>query len=127
MLGSNDVVACLGVSDLDAAKQFYGETLGLEVGMDTPGGIYYKSGSTGVFVYPTSFAGSNKATAAAWNVQDVPGAVEELKGKGVSFEHYPDMPGVTLEGDVHSMEGGMQAAWFKDPDGNILNLVNQVG
>jgi predicted lactoylglutathione lyase len=51
--------------------------------------------------------------------------VEQLKAKGVTFEHY-DMPGVELQGDVHVM-GDMHAAWFKDPDGNILNIVNQVG
>jgi catechol 2,3-dioxygenase-like lactoylglutathione lyase family enzyme len=126
MLGSNDVVACLAVTDMDAAKKFYGETLGLEAAMETPGGIFYKSGNSGVFVYPSQYAGSNKATAAAWNIEDVEGAVEELQGKGIEFEHYPDMPGVKLEGDVHVM-GETRAAWFKDPDGNILNIVNQVG
>jgi len=126
MLGSNDVVACLAVKDMDAAKKFYGETLGLEAGMETPGGTLYKSGNGGVFVYPSQYAGSNKATAAAWNIEDVAGAVEELKGKGVTFEQYPDMPDVKMEGDVHVM-GDLKAAWFKDPDGNILNIVNQVG
>ncbi len=126
MLGSNDVCACLAVKDMEAAKKFYEETLGLEKGMESPGGTFYKSGNGGVFVYPSGFAGSNKATAAAWNVKDVEGAVEELKAKGISFEHYPDLPGVTVEGDVHVM-GELKAAWFKDPDGNILNIVNQVG
>jgi catechol 2,3-dioxygenase-like lactoylglutathione lyase family enzyme len=126
MLKDNDVTACLAVKDMDAAKKFYGETLGLEVGMDSPGGTFYKSGSngTGVFVYPSANAGTNKATAAAWNTQDVEGLVEELKGKGVTFEHYDDMPGTELQGDVHVM-GDIKMAWFKDPDGNILNIVNQ--
>jgi len=126
MLADNNVVACLAVKDMGAAKKFYGETLGLEASMETPGGTFYKSGNGGVFVYPSSFAGSNQATAAAWNIEDVEGAVEELKAKGVTFEHYPDMPDVKLEGDVHIM-GDLKAAWFKDPDGNILNIVNQVG
>ena len=126
MLGSNDVCACLAVKDMDAAAKFYEETLGLEKSMSSPGGTFYKSGKGGVFVYPSSFAGTNQATAAAWQVDDVAGAVAELKGKGVTFEHYPDMPDVTMEGDVHVM-GDMKAAWFKDPDGNILNIVNQVG
>ena len=82
-----------------------------------------KSGNTGIFVYPSpQFAGTNKATAAAWNVEDVDGVVGALKSKGVSFEHY-DLPGATLEGDVHVM-GEMRAAWFTDRDGNILNIVN---
>jgi catechol 2,3-dioxygenase-like lactoylglutathione lyase family enzyme len=126
MLGDNDVVACLAVKDMDAAKKFYGEMLGLEAAMETPGGTFYKSGNSGVFVYPSQYAGSNKATAAAWNIKDVAGAVEVLKAKGIKFEHYPDMPDVKLEGDVHVM-GELKAAWFKDPDGNILNIVNQVG
>jgi predicted lactoylglutathione lyase len=50
--------------------------------------------------------------------------IDELKANGVTFEHY-DMPGMKVEGDVHVM-GEMRAAWFKDPDGNILNLVNQM-
>ncbi len=126
MLGSNDVMACLAVKDLEAAAKFYGETLGLEKGMESPGGTFYKSGNGGVFVYPSQFAGTNKATAVAWSVDDVDGTVEELKGKGVTFEHYEDMPETTLEGDVHVM-GEQRMAWFKDPDGNILNIVNQAG
>jgi catechol 2,3-dioxygenase-like lactoylglutathione lyase family enzyme len=124
MLGSNDVCATLAVKDMDAAKKFYGETLGLEATMETPGGIFYKSGKSGVFVYPSEFAGSNKATAAAWTIDDVEGAVADLKAKGVTFEHYDDMPETKLEGDVHVM-GETKMAWFKDPDGNILNIVNQ--
>jgi catechol 2,3-dioxygenase-like lactoylglutathione lyase family enzyme len=126
MLSDNNVMACLAVKDMDAAKEFYEGKLGLEVGMETPGGTFYKSGNSGVFVYPSQYAGSNKATAAAWNIEDVEGAVEELKGKGVEFEHYPDMPDVKMEGDIHVM-GELKAAWFKDPDGNILNIVNQAG
>lgn len=126
MLGSNDVCACLAVRDMAAATKFYEETLGLEKSMETPGGTFFKSGNSGVFVYPSGFAGTNQATAAAWQVDDVAGAVEELKGKGVAFEQYPDMPDVTMEGDVHVM-GELKAAWFKDPDGNILNIVNQIG
>lgn len=127
MLGSNDVSATLAVKDMETAKQFYGMTLGLEIGMESPGGTFYKSGSSGVFVYPSpGVAGTNKATYAAWNVDDVEAMVESLKAKGVVFEQYDDMPGVTREGDIHIM-GKTKAAWFKDPDGNILNLVNQVG
>ncbi len=126
MLGDNEVCACLAVKDAAAAATFYEETLGLKKGMSSPGGTFYQSGRGGVFVYPSQFAGSNQATAAAWTVDDVEGAVEQLKAKGVTFEHYTDMPGVQLEGDVHVM-GDMKAAWFKDPDGNILNIVNQVG
>jgi len=123
MLGSSDVCACLAVTDMDKAAKFYGETLGLKKDMESPGGTFYKSGNSGVFVYPSQYAGTNQATAAAWSVDDVEATVEEFKAKGVTFEHYDDMPDTTLEGDVHVM-GDMKSAWFKDPDGNILNLVN---
>ncbi len=58
-----------------------------------------------------------------WTVGDVEGVVRALKAKGVTFEHY-DMPDMKLEGDVHVF-GDMRVAWFKDPDGNILNIVNR--
>ena len=80
----------------------------------------YRSGSSKVLVYESQFAGTNKATAATWMVDDVTAVVKALKAKGVAFEHY-DLPGVTREGDVH-LTGRSKAAWFKDPDGNILAL-----
>ena len=124
MLGDNNVCPTIAVKDMAVSKKFYGETLGLETGMETPGGTFFKSGDSGLFVYPSSNASTNQATYAAWNVDDVAGMAESLKAKGVAFEHYDDMPNTTLEGDVHVM-GSTKMAWFKDPDGNILNIVNQ--
>lgn len=123
MLGDNDISPALAVKDMVKAKEFYGGKLGLSEAGSDPGGTYYKTGNTKVLVYESQYAGTNKATAAGWDVKDVQATVEELKAKGISFEHYPDMPGVKLEGDVHVM-GKMQAAWFKDPDGNILAIGN---
>jgi catechol 2,3-dioxygenase-like lactoylglutathione lyase family enzyme len=126
MLKDSNVGAVIAVKDLQKAKEFYEGKLGLEVDEKDngdPSGVLYKSGSSNLFIYPSEFGGTNKATAAAWNVDDVPAIVEDLKSRGVTFEHYPDMPEVTLEGDVHVM-GEMKAAWFKDPDGNILNIVS---
>lgn len=125
MLGQSNVCAVVAVKDLQAAAKFYGKTLDLSSDIESPGGTFYTSGNSGIFVYPSEYAGTNKATAAAWTVDDVDGTAEALKAKGVSFERY-EMPGVTLEGDVHVM-GKIRSAWFKDPDGNILNIVNQVG
>jgi len=123
MLGDSDVCAAIAVKDMDAASKFYEETLGLSRGKEGGGGVFYKSGNSGVFVYVSpAVAGTNQATYASWAVDDVAAAVAGLKAKGVSFEHYPDMPGVTMEGDVHVM-GPAKSAWFKDPDGNILNVV----
>lgn len=122
MLGDINVHAVLGVKDQARANEFYEQTLGLKKIDENAGGALFSSGNTKVFVYVTESAGSNQATAASWEVDDVEGMITNLKEKGVSFEHY-DMPGVTLEGDVHVM-GPMKAAWFKDPSGNILCLGN---
>lgn len=126
MLESADVYATIAVSDEAKAKEFYEGVLGLKVQQQSPGGTSYSNGKTGVFVYPSQYAGSNKATTATWMVDDVEAVAAELKSKGVSFEQYDDLPGVVREGDVHIM-GGLKAAWFKDPDGNILNITNGMG
>jgi hypothetical protein len=91
---------------------------------EDPGGILYKSGNSVVLVYPSEHAGTNKATAAVWAVgEDLDTVVEELRANGVTFEHYDNLPDTSRDGDVHTM-GDFKAVWFKDPDGNILNLVN---
>jgi len=125
MLRDRDAVANLAVKDLEVAKTFYEQTLGLEpVGAEGNQLVVYRSGKTTLNVYKSKEAGTNRATAVTWAVgDDVEGVVQALKAKGVTFEHY-DMPGLTLEGDVH-VGYGMKVAWFKDPDGNILNLVNR--
>ena len=82
----------------------------------------YRAGDSKLLVYRSQFAGTNKATAATWTIDgDLDAEVRALKGKGITFEHY-EFPDVRHEGDVHVM-GDMRAAWFEDPDGNILALV----
>ena len=125
MLGKTNATANIAVKDLATAKKFYEGTLGLKQ-VDAEGDevIVMKSGDTLVNVYRSQFAGTNKATAVTWTVGDEIGKiVKALKDKGVAFEHY-DMPGMKLEGDIH-VGDGMKVAWFKDPDGNILNLIDQ--
>ncbi len=123
MLRNRDAAATIAVKNMDVAKKFYEGTLGLmAVDTGTQGAFMYKSGGSKVLVYESKYAGTNKATAATWAVDDVEGAVRALKANGVAFERY-DMPGTTREGDVH-VAGGIKAAWFKDPDGNILAIVN---
>lgn len=123
MLADTDAVATVAVKDLKAAKKFYGDTLGLKpVPVPEPEVLNYKSGNSTVLVYKSQFAGSNKATSVTWIVDDVEGTVKALKAKGVAFEHY-DFPGMTRKGDVH-IAGKSKAAWFKDPDGNILAVVS---
>jgi catechol 2,3-dioxygenase-like lactoylglutathione lyase family enzyme len=119
MLGENNVYATIPAKDLDEARQFYERVLGLEKSDENPGGVYYRSGDTKIFVYASDNAGSNQATSAVWEVDDVYEVVKALKDLNVEFEHYDDLPGTTREEDVHTM-GDTRAAWFKDPSGNIL-------
>jgi catechol 2,3-dioxygenase-like lactoylglutathione lyase family enzyme len=127
MLGNHEVGATLPVRDLDAARTFYEGTLGLKPAMDqSPEAVVYASGRSMVLVYRSDYAGTNQATAATWAVGDeLDSVINDLRLKGVSFEHY-DLPETTREGDVHVM-GDTRGAWFKDPDGNIIALVNQPG
>jgi catechol 2,3-dioxygenase-like lactoylglutathione lyase family enzyme len=122
MLRDIDATAMLPVRDVGVAKTFYEGTLELGVGdVQQEGILLYKSGTTPILVYESEFAGTNQANALAWSVGDEFDAiVEGLRAKGVTFEHY-DLPGLTLEGDVHTAEG-FKAVWFKDPDGNILHV-----
>lgn len=123
MLANKDAIATIPVKDTKAAKKFYEGALGLKPApTQEPGVLSYKSGNSTVLVYESRYAGTNKATAATWVVGDVEGEVRDLKAKGISFEHY-DLPETTRKGDVH-VSGKTQVAWFKDPDGNILSLVN---
>ncbi len=121
MVGTANAVPTVGVSDLDKAKTYYTGTLGLTVADENPYVVMLKSGDGMVQLYKTEFAGTNKATYVTWEVTDIDAEVADLKAKGVTFEHYDDMPGVTREGEVHVM-GDEKAVWFKDPDGNILCL-----
>ena len=122
MLGDKDAIATIAVKDLNAAKKFYEGTLGFKpVPSGQPEVANYKSGKSTLLVYQSQFAGTNKATAVTWTVDDTEAEVRALGAKGVTFEHY-QFPDMTLKGDVHVM-GDMKAAWFKDPDGNILAIV----
>jgi catechol 2,3-dioxygenase-like lactoylglutathione lyase family enzyme len=123
-LAEKDAAANVAVRDLAKAKKFYEGTLGLKpVGGEGDHLVAYRSGRSTLLVYVSEYAGTNKATALTWTVgDDVEGMVRALKAKGVKFEHY-ELPGMTRTDDVHSA-GDMKAAWFKDPDGNILSVVS---
>jgi catechol 2,3-dioxygenase-like lactoylglutathione lyase family enzyme len=124
MLRDTDAAATLAVKDLDVAARFYEETLGLSrLDSEENEAIVYESGDTTINVYRSSFAGTNKATALTWTVDDVDDVVRTLKGRGVTFEHY-DLPETKRQGDVH-ISGDIKVAWFKDPDGNILSVANR--
>jgi len=123
MLRDGQTAATLAVSDIDRARKFYTDTLGFSVMEESPGGIMFRTGKgTGFFVYWSEFAGTNRATAMTINVDDFDGAIAELRESGISlidFE-YPEFK--TENGIAQTPEG--PAAWFSDPDGNIVAIVS---
>jgi len=121
MLSDNNAIATIGVTNLEESKEFYERTLGLTKVMENDEVLTFKSGASTLFVYRSSYAGTNKATAVTFVTDEVDDVVRVLKGRGVTFEHY-DLPKMTREGDIH-VAGAMRTAWFKDPDGNIFSLV----
>jgi catechol 2,3-dioxygenase-like lactoylglutathione lyase family enzyme len=124
MLGKADARPMIAVKDIDRAKQFYQGTLGLKAVEEMAGELFMlQSGDTTFNVYRSEFAGTNKATALTFDVDDIDSEVRELRDKGIRFEHY-EVEGLTAEGDVYR-GGNMKTAWFKDPDGNILSLVEE--
>lgn len=125
MLSDSEAIAMIAVKDISAATKFYEGTLGLaRLSTEADEAITYRSGSSKLNVYRSQYAGTNKATSVVWNVgADIEAVVADLKSKGVSFERY-DMPDMTLEGDIYR-NADLKVAWFKDPDGNILSIVNE--
>ncbi len=122
MLKDTSSSAIVAVSDIDRARRFYEGVLGLTVEDEAMGEVLtFRTGATRLVVYRSDEAGSNRANAVVWGVGDEIDAITaDLRGKGVTFEHY-DMPGVTYADGIHS-GGGFRMVWFKDPDGNILHL-----
>lgn len=123
MLGKADATPMIAVKDLDRARKFYEDTLGLKARDEWGGeGATLESGDTRINLYRSEFAGTNKATALTFDVDDIGKEVSDLKEKGIFFEHY-DLPGLEQRGDLYVGDSGFKTAWFKDPDGNILSLV----
>ena len=121
MLGKTDATPMVAVKDLDRARNFYENTLGLTEIDDFGEGFMLKSGNTKFSVYRSEYAGTNKATALTFDVDDIDSEVRDLKDKGITFEQY-DLEGLERDGDIYRGEN-MKTAWFKDPDGNILSLI----
>lgn len=121
LLEDCQVTANIPAADLERARRFYADTLGLTPVDENPGGLIYRTGGTDFFLYETQEAGKARHTIAQLHVADVRPVVDELRSRGLTFEHY-DMPGLTWDGDVAGMEGMGHAAWFKDSEDNILCL-----
>jgi predicted enzyme related to lactoylglutathione lyase len=122
MLQRFPMYAYIPAQDVDRARKFYEEKVGLKPKQEVAGGVVYEFGQgTGCFLYPTPNAGTSKASQAFWQVEDIEREVAELKRRGVKFEEY-DMPEMKVENSIYT-GGGAKAAWFKDSEGNTLAVI----
>src|SRR6266571_5504249 len=96
MLNDYPVYATIATTDLAKARPFYEETLGLKAEMEAPDGVYYRSGDTRLFLYPSQFAGTAKSTVATWEVDDLDAVIDDLSSRGITFEQY-DFPGLKTD------------------------------
>jgi len=117
-----DAHATLPAADLNRLRQFYEEKLGLRPTQEMPGTLIYGSGPSAFQVYETPNAGSAKNTQVTWVVEDIDAEMRRLRQAGIEFDDL-DMPeiGLKTENGVAEFEGA-RAAWFRDSEGNILNL-----
>jgi len=116
--------AVLAASDLQRARAWYAEKLGLDPVMSIDNGTdVYMIGGTQVLIYETPSAGTARNTAMGVVVADLRGAMAELRSRGVVFEEYDLEDGPTTVDGVAGDEATGMAAWFTDSEGNIVNLV----
>lgn len=125
-LGNHSAMTNIAVKNIERARTFYENTLGLtKLREDSSGRTMYKTGSTALFLYESEFAGTNKADYVAWEVgADFQNIVKKLRDAGVTFEHYK-MPGISIVDDIHVM-GEKGVVWFQDADGNLLNIAGNI-
>ena len=132
MLDSTRAFSGFGVGDIPRAKRFYGETLGLPVtdvslgrgGTNVPGGLHIDVGAGFVLVYPRPNHTPAPFTILNFVVPDIDAAVDELAAKGVRFEHYEGELQTDARG-IHREATTSPIAWFTDPDGNVLSLIEE--
>jgi catechol 2,3-dioxygenase-like lactoylglutathione lyase family enzyme len=124
MLSDKRTYTTIPVTDLERAKTFYGETLGMHADMVTEGGVMYSSGGTKFFVYPSRYRAAGH-TQMSWHVTDIKAGVAALKANGIKLEHF-DIPGVETADGISQSGPNALTAWFRDPDGNLLGLT-QIG
>ena len=125
MLQNAPMYAYLPAKDVARARKFYEDKLGFSAADEVAGGVAYDfANGTGCFLYPTSNAGTNRASQAFWRVEDIEREVADLRARGVTFEEYDQPEMKTVNGIATA--GGARAAWFKDTEGNILAIVQDV-
>jgi catechol 2,3-dioxygenase-like lactoylglutathione lyase family enzyme/general stress protein 26 len=129
MLHDSDVATRLPVQDLDRARSFYAEKLGLEPIEERPGGLRYRCGGGQFSLFESTGAASGDHTQMAWEVDDIEAVIAELRRRGVVFEEV-DIPGLRTVDGIADVEGnypsaggvGERGAWFRDSEGNLLGI-----
>jgi catechol 2,3-dioxygenase-like lactoylglutathione lyase family enzyme len=129
MLERSDAATRLPAQDLERARAFYAEKLGLEPVEERPGGLRYRCGSTWFVVFASAGAASGTHTQMGWEVEDIEATVAALRARGVVFEEY-DLPGLRTVDGIARVEGnypskravGEKGAWFRDSEGNLLGI-----
>lgn len=120
MLQNSILYTALPAKNPKRLQKFFEENLGIKpVGKDSQH-VFYETAGAKFFIYYSPSAGTNQATAACFEVNDIESVVSELCSRGVKFERFDNMPGVTRKGDIHISEDGLKDAWFKDTEGNII-------
>jgi predicted enzyme related to lactoylglutathione lyase len=130
MLQASPIYAYIPAKDVARARRFYEGKIGFKPQREIMGGVAYQfANGTAAFLYDAGdSAGTNKASQAYWTVEDVEKEVAELKKRGVTFEHYEagEIGGMTMQGDIAGGNGAPKAAWFKDTEGNIMAIIENV-
>jgi predicted enzyme related to lactoylglutathione lyase len=124
MIDGNLAFSGFSVNDLSGAKDFYGTTLGLEVEDGPMGMLRLKVSGNGVLIYPKEDHTPASYTVLNFPVSNIDEIVDELTSKGVMFEQYPGMTDEKGIARGVSQNRGPDIAWFKDPAGNILSVMN---
>jgi predicted enzyme related to lactoylglutathione lyase len=126
MFKDTKAFSSFSTDDLAKAKEFYGETLGLDVEETPEGLVLHIAGGTGVFIYPSDNYTAPKHTVLNFPVDDIDAAVDELTRRGVRMEQY-DMPDLKTDerGIYRGDEGPKAIAWFKDPADHVLSVLQE--
>lgn len=129
MLNHNSVYASIPVRDIEKARKFYEDTLGMKAFVTLDEALLqYESGDSKVFLYRSPLSGMMGVTVATWVIDhNIEGVISHLRDRGIIFEHMDNenMPRLSRQGDLHIIDN-IRTAWFKDPDGNLLALFNIV-
>jgi catechol 2,3-dioxygenase-like lactoylglutathione lyase family enzyme len=125
MFENDDVYATIPAKDLERAKSYYADKLGLKPGQERPDGLRYRCGNGSFLLFESSGTASGDHTQLGWDVDDVEAMVGELRGRGVVFEEY-DLPGFKTVNGIAEI-AGEKGAWFKDSEGNLLAIGQRMG